>query len=131
MQTMLICEIFTGYRLGEADVEGGWGVGGGGANINGELLVENMKKLSLISLRIMYDHFSVNKSDLHNQQVDEKLLLSCKGVTDEILLVKKEKKDLLDCIASLDINITDSFEGEKKKDLLKRIYKKLKLKRTY
>ena len=45
---------------------GGWGVGGGGANINGELLVENMKKLSLISLRIMYDHFSVNKSDLHN-----------------------------------------------------------------
>ena len=65
---MLICEIFTGYRLGEADVEGGWGVGGGwgGANINGELLVENMKKLSLISLRIMYDHFSVNKSDLHN-----------------------------------------------------------------
>ena len=79
----------------------------------------------------MYDHFSVNKSDLHNQQVDEKLLLSCKGVTDEILLVKKEKKDLLDCVASLDINITDSFEGEKKKDLLKRIYKKLKLKRTY
>ena len=130
MQTMLICEIFTGYRLGEADVEGGWG-GVGGANINGELLVENMKKLSLISLRIMYDHFSVNKSDLHNQQVDEKLLLSCKGVTDEILLVKKEKKDLLDCIASLDVNITDSFEGEKKKDLLKRIYKKLKLKRTY
>ena len=61
---MLICEIFTGYRLGEADVEGGWG--GGGANINGELLVENMKELSLISLRIMYDHFSVNKSDLHN-----------------------------------------------------------------
>ena len=42
------------------------GGGGGGANINGELLVENMKELSLISLRIMYDHFSVNKSDLHN-----------------------------------------------------------------
>ena len=45
---------------------GGGGGGWGGANINGELLVENMKKLSLISLRIMYDHFSVNKSDLHN-----------------------------------------------------------------
>ena len=47
-------------------LKGGGGWGGGGANINGELLVVNMKELSLISLRIMYDHFSVNKSDLHN-----------------------------------------------------------------
>ena len=35
----------------------------------------------------------------------------------KIVLWKKEKKDLLDCIASLDADITKySFEAEKKKD---------------
>ena len=35
----------------------------------------------------------------------------------KIVLWKKEKKDLLDCIASLDTDITKySFEAEKKKD---------------
>ena len=68
---------------------------------------------------------------LHNCQVDRKLLFSCKVVTHEIVLVKKKKKDLLDCIASLDTDITqNSFEAEKKKYLLKRIHKKLKLKLT-
>ena len=38
-------------------------------------------------------------------------------ITDEIVIVKKEKKDLLDCIASLDTDITKySFQLEKKKD---------------
>ena len=38
-------------------------------------------------------------------------------ITDEIVIVKKEKEDLLDCIASLDTDITKySFEAEKKKD---------------
>ena len=50
-----------------------------GCNISGELLVQNMRELLLISQRIMCDHFSANKSDLHNYQVDKKLLLSCKG----------------------------------------------------
>ena len=37
-----------------------------------------------------------------------------KLVTDDIVLVKKEKKDLLDCIASLDTDTTKcSFEAEK------------------
>ena len=53
-----------------------------GFNLDGELLVGNMKKLSLTGQRIVYDHFSTSKSDLHNYQVDKKLLLSCKGVTD-------------------------------------------------
>ena len=40
-----------------------------------------------------------------------------KLITDEIVIVKKEKKDLLDCIASLDTDITKySFDAEKKKD---------------
>ena len=85
--------------------------GGGGFNISGELLVENMKELSLIRQRIVCDRFSVNKSHLHNYQVHKKLLLSCKGArmknqfvakksrkrklfTDKIVLVKKEMKDL-------------------------------------
>ena len=38
-------------------------------------------------------------------------------ITDEIVIVKKEKKDLLDCIASLDTDITKyTFEVEKMKD---------------
>ena len=80
-----------------------------------------MKELLLIRQRIVCDRFSVNKSHLHNYQVDKKLLLSCKRarmkydsylenekknqfvakksrkrklVTDKIVLVKKEKKDL-------------------------------------
>ena len=112
----------------------------------GELLVENMKELSLISQRIVCDHFSASKSDLHNYQVDKNLLPSWRGahmtydssienekknqvateksrkrklVTDEIVSVNKEKKDLLDCIASLDTDITDiakyKFEAEKEK----------------
>ena len=84
------------------------------------------------------------KNDLHNYQVDKKLLLSCKGarlkydnylenekkkqvlteksrkrklITHETMIVKKEKKDLLDRIASVDTDITTySFEAEKKKD---------------
>ena len=132
-----VCRIIFVLSHGQADVERGF-------NINGELLVENMKELSLISQSIVFDHFSACKNDLHNYQVDKKLLLSCKGarmkydnylenekkkqvlteksrkrklITDEIVIVKKEKKDLLDHIASLDTDITKySFEAEKKKD---------------
>ena len=57
---------------GKADFERGF-------NTNSELLVENLKELSLISQRIVVDHFSANKSDLHSYQVDKKVLLSCKG----------------------------------------------------
>ena len=59
---------------GQADLERGF-------NINGELLVENMRELSLISQRIVCDYFSACKNDLHNYQMDKKkkLLLSCKG----------------------------------------------------
>ena len=132
-----VCRIIFVLSHGQADVERGF-------NINGELLVENMKELSLISQRIVCDHFSACKNDLHNYQVDKKLLLSCKGarmkydnylenekkkqvlteksrkrklITDETMIVKKEKKDLLDRIASVDTDITTySFEAEKKKD---------------
>ena len=54
-----VCRIIFVLSHGQAYVKRGF-------NINGELLVENMKELLLISQRIMCDHFSVNKSDLHN-----------------------------------------------------------------
>ena len=67
-----VCRIIFVLSHGQADVERGF-------NINRELLVENMKELSLISQRIVCDHFSACKNDLHNYQVDKKLFLSYKG----------------------------------------------------
>ena len=67
-----VCRTIFVLSQGQADVEKGF-------NINGNLLVENLKKLSLISQRIVCDHFSACKNDVHNYQVDKKLLLSCKG----------------------------------------------------
>ena len=50
---------------GKADFERGF-------NTNSELLVENLKELPLISQRIVFDHFSAYKRDLHSYQVDKK-----------------------------------------------------------
>ena len=50
-----VCRIIFVLSHGQADVERGF-------NINGELLVENMKELSLISQRIVCDHFSACKN---------------------------------------------------------------------
>ena len=58
----------------------------------------------------------MTENEKKNQVVTEKSR-KIKLVTDEIVLVKKEKKDLLDCIASRDADVTKySFEAEKKKD---------------
>ena len=62
------------------------------------------------------------KYDNYLQNEDKKQVLTEKSrkrklITDEIVIVKKEKKDLLDCIASVDTDITKyTFEVEKKKD---------------
>ena len=49
-----------------------------------------------------------------NIKSSQKNQMKRKLVTDDIVLVKKEKKDLLDCIASLDTDTTKcSFEAEK------------------
>ena len=48
-------------------------------NINGELLVENMRELSFIRQRIVFDHFSACKNDLHGYQVDKNCCLAVKG----------------------------------------------------
>ena len=66
-----VCRIIFVLSHDQADVERGF-------IMNGEMLVENMKKLSLISQRIVCGHFYSNKNDLDNYQVDKILLLSCK-----------------------------------------------------
>ena len=138
MQTFLICWKFVESSLlshGQADVERSF-------NISGELLVENIKELSLISQRIVCDHFSAWKNDLYNYQVDKKLLLSCKGehmkydnylenenkkqvlteksrkrklITDEIVIVKKEKKDLLTALLLLTLIEQNTVLKQKRK----------------
>ena len=56
---------------GQSDVERVFG-------INEEVLVENMKKKSLVSQRIVYDHCSAVKMELHNFNVTKELLISCR-----------------------------------------------------
>ena len=100
--------------------------------VNSELFVENMKKISLVNKRIACDHLSVQKSKLHNLQIDKKPFFSRKSarikydhyleqekeaqdvsekaekrkIIHEIALVKKNTEDLTECTASLDSNIT-------------------------
>ena len=61
-----------------------------------------------------YDNYLENEK---KKQVLTEKSRKRKLITDEIVIVKKEKKDLLDCIASVDTDIAKySFEAEKKKD---------------
>ena len=61
-----------------------------------------------------YDNYLENEK---KKQVLTEKSRKRKLVIDEIVIVKNEKKDLLDCIASLDTDITKySFDAEKKKD---------------
>ena len=61
-----------------------------------------------------YDNYLENEN---KKQVLTEKSRKRKLITDEIVIVKKEKKDVLDCIASLDTDITKySFEAEKKKE---------------
>ena len=54
-----VCRIIFVLSHSQADVERGF-------NINGELMIENMKEL-LISQRIVCDNFFACKNDLHNE----------------------------------------------------------------
>ena len=58
-----VCRIIFVLSHGQADVERSF-------SISGELLVENMKELSLISQRIVCDHCFACKNDPLNYQLD-------------------------------------------------------------
>ena len=119
-----------------ADVERGF-------SVNSEVLVENMKKISLVSQRIVYVHCSAIKTDLSSFKVTRELLTSCRGaytkckidleekreevvitdkskkrkvIQEEIQEIKKRKEDAERCISPLDNVIAKySLEAEKTK----------------
>ena len=107
--------------------------------------MESIRKNSLVNQRIVCDHLSLHKSKLHNFQIDKKhFFFSCKGarikyhhylkqekgaqdvpekaekrkiIHDEIVLVKKKKDELTECIASFVSGITKySIEAEANRD---------------
>ena len=103
-----------------------------------------MKQKPLVSQRIVCDQLSDYTNQLHEYKIEKKLFLSCKSarmryenhlreesdkkeesqkskkrkaLNDEIATAKKARQDLIDCIASLEADITKySIEAEKLKD---------------
>jgi hypothetical protein len=134
-----ICKIVFTLSHGQAGVERGF-------SVNKEMLVENMKKNSLISQRIVYDFMKVGQAlPLHEFSVPRGLLLSCKGaharyvayleeekrsgmktelptkrklVQEEISEIRRKKEGVQKCISSLKIDIDKySVKAEEKQDL--------------
>ena len=121
-----VCKIIFTLSHGQADIERGF-------SVNEELLIENMKQKSLVSQRLVCDQLSDYTNQLHEYKIEKKLFLSCKSVRmryenhlreesdkkeesqkskkrkaliDEIVTAKKVRQDLIDCIASLEADIT-------------------------
>ena len=76
-----VCVIVMTLYHGQSDVERVF-------SVNSEVLVENMKKISLVSLGIVYDHCSAIKTDLSSFKVTKELLTSCRGAR----LMRRERK---------------------------------------
>ena len=132
-----VCKVIFTVSHGQADIERGF-------SVNKELLIENMKQKSLVSQRIVCDQLSDYTNQLHKYKIEKKLFLSCKSarmryenhlrkesdkkeetqkskkrkaLNDEIVTAKKVRQDLIDCIASLEADITKySIEAEKLRD---------------
>ena len=132
-----VCKVIFTVSHGQADIERGF-------SVNKELLIENMKQKSLVSQRIVCDQLSDYTNQLLKYKIEKKLFLSCKSarmryenhlrkesdkkeetqkskkrkaLNDEIVTAKKVRQDLIDCIASLEADITKySIEAEKLRD---------------
>ena len=50
-----------------------------GCSISKEILIENLRELSLISQRILYNHMKDSGDDLANFVISRDLAMSCKG----------------------------------------------------
>ena len=66
-----VCSIIFVLSHGQSAVERGF-------SINKELLVENLQEKSLVSQRMVYDHTSSNKINIHEYELPSDLLKSCK-----------------------------------------------------
>ena len=133
-----ICIIIMTLSHGQSAVERGF-------SVNKELLVENLKKVSIVNQRIVYDHFIASEVKLNEFPISNKLLKSCrlahsqyiaaleenkklvisdektrkrKMKSDEIAQVNEKKITLESCIKGLEADIeTYSIAAEEKNDL--------------
>ena len=115
-----------------------------GFSINKQLLVENLQEKSLVSQRIVYDHINSNNVAIHQYQLPNDLVKSCKLahsryiadlkesklnkakedsagkrklLNEEIVAVKKKKEDIEKCITILRRDADKlSSEAEEKRD---------------
>ena len=75
--------IFT-LSHGQATIERGF-------NINKEFLIENLEKLSLKSLRIVYDELNLSGQKLHEIPIPRELIISCKEANKKYKAALSEK----------------------------------------
>ena len=66
-----VCKVILTLSHGQADVERGF-------SINKEMLVDNMRQTSLINQRLIFDHLSVENTELADFTISKDLLNSCK-----------------------------------------------------
>ena len=120
-----ICKVIFTLSHSQSAVERGF-------SINKELLIENLQEKSIVSQRVVYDHLQSFSVDLHEYQMSNGLLKSCKAarqrygthledqkrkvnddkksnkrklITDEINNVKDHKKRLISSIDALNTDI--------------------------
>lgn len=120
-----ICKVIFTLSHSQSAVERGF-------SINKELLIENLQEKSIVSQRVVYDHLQSSNVDLHEYQLSNGLLKSCKAarqrygthledqkrkvnedkksnkrksITDEINNVKNHKKRLISSINALNTDI--------------------------
>ena len=133
-----VCKVILTLSHGQADVERGF-------SINKEMLVDNMRQTSLINQRLIFDHLSVENTELADFTISKDLLNSCKCasgkykrsleenkkekvqsegaskrklIQEEIMQVKKSREDLQNCIRSLDVDINKfSLQAEEEGDM--------------
>ena len=123
---------------GQATIERGF-------SVNKEVLEPNMEELSLIAQRIVYDQIIASNVKIHEYKITNDLLKSCrlahsrytqhlaktkdrqkstelavkrKIIEDEIIVVKKKKQEVEDCIESFKQDADKlSFQAEEKSDM--------------
>ena len=63
-----------------------------GFSVNKELLVENLKKVSIVNQRIVYDHFIASEVKLNEFPISNELLKSCKLAHSRYIAALEENK---------------------------------------
>ena len=64
-----------------------------GFSVNKELLVENLKEVSLLAQRIVYEQLTATKQDVHTFKISNDLIKSCKAARSKYMLHLDEKRE--------------------------------------